>query len=99
MAGGYDEGDKIRISASFVNISNAPADPTTVTVKYEKPGPPPVVTTKIYGTDVEVVKDSTGVYHIDISLDQSGSWRYRWIGTGDVEAAAQSTFSVTAKFF
>ena len=90
----YDVGDKIRLSAAFVDIGNNPADPTTVTVKYKAPTTATV--TKVYITDAEVIKDATGNYHIDVSINEAGGWKFRWEGTGAVEAAAQATFDATA---
>ena len=41
-----------------------------------------------YGADGEVVKDSAGVYHIDVLLTSAGKWTVRWYSTTSAEAAA-----------
>mgnify|MGYP001577790858 CR=1 FL=1 len=88
----YDRGDPVRLTATFTNITGATIDPTTVTIQYR----PPLGTqvTKIYLVDPEVVKDSTGVYHIDIALVYSGLWTYRWFSTGTGQAAARGQLEV-----
>lgn len=90
MAGPYDVGDKVRLSAAFTDENEVATDPTTVTVRYRKPDESTVV--KVHVTDAEVVKDSTGNYHIDISVDAAGKWFYRWEGTGTLEAAGDASF-------
>ena len=93
----YDVGDSARLSAAFVDINNNAADPNTITVKYKPPGQS--VVTKVYGTDIEVVRDSAGNFHIDLLVSLAGEWQYRWEGTGTVTAAAQNSFTATAAFF
>lgn len=52
--------------------------------------------TYTFGTDVEVVQDDKGVYHLDISFDEAGTWRYRWIALGEGETAEPGSFEVFA---
>lgn len=97
MPGPYDTGDAVRLSAAFTVVGVA-TDPTIVRVKYLPPSPS-VQATKIYGTDVEVVKDSVGNYHIDIEPTVAGSWLFRWEGTGTCKVAAEGAFEVRASVF
>jgi hypothetical protein len=41
-------------------------------------------TIQTYGTDAAVVRESVGVYHVDVTLDGAG----RWIARCDVSAGA-----------
>lgn len=93
----YDVGDRTEISASFTdpNSGDEPIDPTTVKVHYKKPDG--TVTTKVHGTDVEVVKEDTGDYKIEITLDAAGVWRYRWEGEGAAIAAEEGQLLVRAQ--
>ena len=93
----YYIGDLIRISAVFTNESDVEADPSTVTVKYKDPSS--VESSKVYGVDGEVIKDSTGNYHIDIDMDEGGFWYYRWEGTGAVVAAEEASLEVEKSAF
>lgn len=86
----YDIGDLVRVSAAFKNEAGVATDPTAVSVKIRKPSG--AVTTLVYGVGVELVKDSTGNYHTDISIDAKGIWIHKFIGTGAVQAVEESTF-------
>lgn len=97
----YVVGQPVRLEGHFVDTANADIDPTTVIVKYRPPGAPTV--TKTYGTDVQVVKDSVGHYHIDVDTSAvanvtpgHGIWRYRWYSTGTGQAAGEMQFTVIA---
>lgn len=93
----YDKGDAVRCSATFKNSSNVVVDPTTVTFKYKDPSGN--ITPLVYGTDVAVVKDSTGNYHVDVNADKSGTWFYRFESTGTGQAAEEGTFEVAESHF
>lgn len=84
-------GDMIRCAVSFTTAGGTPADPTTVTAKYETPRGE--LTSYTYGGG-QIVKDSTGNYHMDITCTEGGKWHYRFAGTGAVVAAAEGEFEV-----
>ncbi len=73
-------GNTLRLKATFTNTDTQQAtDPTDVRVTIlEADG---ISTTFIYLTDVEVIKEDTGIYYIDIDVDKAGTWRYRWATT------------------
>jgi len=97
MANEYDVGDLVRVSLSFTNSSQAAADPTTVRGKLRDPSGN--VTTYVYGTDAQLVKDATGAYHFDVAVDEAGDWRYRGEGEGAVVAAGESRFHARESAF
>ena len=88
----YHKGDRVRLRAIFVNDSGADTDPTTITLRLEKPDG--VQTSHVFGTDVDVVKLSTGRYKYEFVTTQEGTYTYRWEGTGDVHQADERTFEV-----
>lgn len=90
MANHYAVGSLVRASVFFTDLNGAATDPTTITAKYQNPAGQE--TSKTYVTDPEVVKDSTGRYHIDITVATAGTWYYRWNGTGAVVAAVEKSF-------
>ena len=92
MTNSYDVGDVVRSSVNFQTTSGADVDPGTVTFK-EMP-PDGVVSAFVNGTATEVVKDSTGNYHVDVQLTLPGQHRFRWDGTVSDEAAAQDVVLV-----
>lgn len=93
----YQKGDLRRISATFKNSAGVATDPTAVSFKYTKPSG--TTTTLVYGVDGALVKDSTGNYHVDLSLTERGRWFYRWIGTGTVEEVDEGEFEVFSGAF
>lgn len=93
----YIEGQLVRLSASFTDAAGAAADPDTVTFRHQ-----PVsvsgstVTTHTYPSgSTDIVRDSTGEYHIDVSMDDPGTHYWRWESTGDAQAADQGQLIVT----
>ncbi len=88
----YDLGDTRRLSAAFNIAANSPTatDPTTLNFKMREPDG--TVTTYLEGTDAELVKDSTGNFHVDWLLAQVGRHRYRWVGTGAAAEADTGAF-------
>jgi uncharacterized protein YfaS (alpha-2-macroglobulin family) len=93
----FDLGDAPRAINKFRDFNGVLADPTTVMVKIRKPDGS--IVTKPYPTDTEIVKDSTGIYHVDLSTDMAGQWTIRWEGTGTVKAAIEQRFTVRRSDF
>jgi len=86
MANVYNKGDAVRLSATFT-VGGAATDPTTVTLKVRDPSGN--VATYTYAL-AEITKDATGQYHKDVSIDETGRWEYRWVGTGAVATAQEA---------
>lgn len=91
----YFQGSSIRLKATFKDASAAVADPTTITVAIETPDGS--VSSYVYGTDAEIVRDSTGIYYIDVVVDTPDTWSYSFAGTGTVQAVSQSKLTCIAK--
>jgi hypothetical protein len=96
----YDIGDVVEVlswdaaesptgSTGFTDAAGALADPTAVTLTVRAPD----------GTlsTPSVSKAATGRYSATVSPSQSGTWVYRWVGTGAVTAAAEGAFYVRAR--
>lgn len=88
----YNNGDVVRVTATFVDAAGAAMDPTTVRFKFKAPGAATVTYT--YGAGAEIIKDSTGNYHADLPADTAGKWLYRWESTGTGKAAGEGQFMV-----
>lgn len=88
----FVRGQQVRVAAAITNAAGAAVDPTGLTFKVRAPAG--TLTTKVYGTDAEVVKDSTGNYHLDVDADAEGTWHYRWEGTGTNKGAGEGEFRV-----
>ena len=92
----YDVGDVVRTTAKY-RVSGVLTDPTILSFKFKTPAG--VTTTKVYGVDLDVVKDSVGVYHYDVSLATSGVWAYRWVSTGTAAGAVERKMLVKTSEF
>ena len=94
----YDKGDVVRCSVAFTDEDGAAVDPATVTFKWITGDG--TESSYVYGTDAELVKDDTGEYHVDLTLDESGViWYHRFEGTGTNVAAAESFFEIRGTEF
>lgn len=89
----YDIGDVVRISNTFTQNA-AVIDPGTVSLKVVAPDASSVTYTYAGAT---VVKDSVGVYHVDVAIALSGTYLYRWVSTGTGAGAEESWFQVRAR--
>ena len=89
----YTIGQKIRITGTFTDIDGAAIDPDAVLFELSAPPNLPV-TTYTYGVGAELVKDSVGVYYIDVDLPTYGEWRWRMYSTGTGQAAAKGSARV-----
>jgi len=71
----------LRFSVTIKDFAGTLIDPTGLRLELAPPGRSLIV--KIFGTDAEVIKDSTGAYHCDhVMAEAIGEWRWRWISTG-----------------
>ena len=93
----FDKGDLVRCTGTFTNSAGTVVDPTVVLFKVKSPAG--TTTTYTYGTDVEVVRDSAGVYHVDVDGNAAGQWYYRVYSTGTGQAAEEGRFSVDGSEF
>lgn len=92
MASKFDVGDVTRISVVFKNLAGTVVDPTVVKISIKLPTD--VVLEYTYLIGAEVIKDSTGTYHMDYPITIDGMHYYKWTGTGAVYAAEESQFFV-----
>jgi hypothetical protein len=93
----FDKGDRVLCSGEFRDAGGELVDPATVTFKVKKPGGS--ITTYTYGLDVELVKDAVGKYRVEVDVDISGTWFYRFEGTGAAKSAGESEFIVKRSQF
>ena len=92
----YDIGDLVRCVGTFAS-GGTNVDPAAVMFKVKSPGG--VVTTYTYGQDAALVRDATGVYHVDVSASEAGVYFYRFWSTGTGQAAAEGRFAVKGTYF
>lgn len=87
----YDIGDLVILKATFL-VDETPTDPTTVTFRLLRPDKTKVV--YVYETDDELTSAETGIYEVQVPITKSGTWTYRFEGTGDAIAAEEASFNV-----
>ena len=86
----FNLGQRIRILASITDSGGDPADPSgdiTVTIKAPRTAP----VSYVYDTEPEVVRDSEGEYHMDLTLSAPGVWVARWVTAGDLVVSSGDT--------
>lgn len=88
----YDIGDLARVTGTFEDEDGVKTDPTGVTFHFQDPSGNKV--SYVYGVDAELAKDSTGIYHADVSVDEVGTWHYRWTSTGTGSSSEEKQFVV-----
>lgn len=91
-----DKGDLVRVSATFKNSAGSAVDPGTVRFKFRTPAG--AETTYTYPSSPQLIRDSTGVYHVDIDANLIGRWVFRWESTGVGQAAAEGQFLAKSEF-
>lgn len=91
----FFQGNLVRVTVTFQDLLGVDTDPTSVTAKVEDPGK--VITTYTYLSTADIVRASTGVYYIDIDLDEGGIWKYRFEGIGNLKAASQDSLKCIAE--
>jgi hypothetical protein len=93
IANTYDIGDYVRLSSTYT-IDNVPTNPTAVFVFVQHPNG--VLDSYTTG---DLTNSSTGTFHIDITVDASGRWDYRFTSSGTVIAADENFFIVERSAF
>lgn len=86
MANVYDIGDLVTLSATFKNNAGTLTDPTTVIFRIKDPSGTV--------TSPSPIKDSTGLYHYDLSITLAGTYWYHFEGTGLCQDAEEAYFTV-----
>lgn len=85
----------------FYTPSKVLADPTDIDFYWYTPD---ASTTEItghytYGSDPEVVRESTGKYYVDLNTTIEGRWNFKWAAAGTVNATVEGTFNVGESAF
>jgi len=90
-------GTSIKLSGEFKTPAGALFDPTTVLCRVKVPAG--TETTFTYGTDIALIKDSTGLYSMWYLPATVGSYTVRFKGSGGQSIASEQNFTVTGSAF
>ena len=84
-------------SSPFQTLDGTPTDPTTVVFGFQVAGG--AVQQATFGTPEAfgfIVRDSTGLYHIDIdTTNLPGIWTYVWACSGVIQTRAEGQIEIT----
>ena len=84
----FQKGNLVKVTGRFKSDAGALQDPTAVFFAFKNPAG--TTTTYTYGTHAQLVKDSTGVYHVILDLDAAGKYTWKFYSTGTGKASAES---------
>jgi hypothetical protein len=92
-------GDMVRLAVTFTSASSGQkVDPEIVRFRYLSPAEH-TATTLVYDTDEELVRDSAGLYHTNLPLDEAGVWPIRWEADDDYVGATEFLITVAPSRF
>lgn len=83
----------IRILARIRNSDGDLVDPQSISFELKKPGDENYTVYTI-ATEIGITNESTGIYYIDLDLDQPGKWKYSWFTYGNPQSSYKSFFEV-----
>ena len=93
----FQLGSRIRLAETFTDlIAGTLTDPTAITLKMRDPSG--AETPYVYGGG-QVLRDSVGVYHCDLTLGIPGKWFARWVAAGALVAVDEQIFTVSPSAF
>ena len=93
----YGQKSQVRCTGTFTDIDGNPVDPAVVIFKYKNPAG--TITALTYSDDAEVIRSSTGIYYVDLDVDTSRDWYYRFESTGTAKAGGEESFQVLESEF
>lgn len=86
----FDIGDRVRMEATFKDYDDVLTSGTVVCTVRDPSGNEEAV-------DAEL--ESTGLYYAYVTVDESGTWRYRFEATGAIVGAGENAFVVRKSWF
>lgn len=91
----HDIGDRVTFAGTFADANGAAADPTTVQFLLKSPAGVETIYTAATG----LTNPAIGSYSIDITLTESGTYYWRFNGTGAVEESIEGFCKVRTTHF
>lgn len=90
-------GSRLRFTETFKDlVAGTVADPTGVTLKIHDPTG--TETSYTYAA-AQIVRDSQGIYHFDLTLSIPGLWLARWVGDGAIVATDELQVTIAPSGF
>ena len=95
MSNTYQVGDLVQVQGTFTDSTGTAFDPDEVTCKYKDPS-------GNITTDASPTQNGTGIYYVNVEVDESGTWHYRFAGEtsgGSYQGADEEHFQVENSAF
>lgn len=92
----FDIDNVVRLEATFKNASDTNTDPTTVTLQHQDPTGNE---TTLTFAAAELTNSAVGIYHFDLTVDEAGTWYYKFKSTGTPKTSAEDNFDVRVSEF
>ena len=93
----YSIGTLVHAVGTWINAAGGGVDPAAVFAKVKDPVGNEV--TYAYPADPELVRESAGVYYVDVDITLEGIWWVRFYSTGSGQAAAEQGFKIEVSRF
>ena len=87
-------GQAARLDVLVTNVDGQAIDPSLITLLILSPNGSPSE-----APPAEIVKESTGAYHYDLTLNKPGRWYYRWETGAPAIGAAEGQINVQPSRF
>lgn len=84
----YNYGELLRLRTVITTLDKILADPESLTLYIKLPNG----TIETHSTGI--TKNNTGNYQFDYFIPVGGTYSYRWVSAGGIDAVAESSFSV-----
>ena len=88
----YDKGDLAKLVGRFTDVDEVATDPAVI--HFTLTDPDGNATSYLYGTDAQLIKESTGVYYVLWDCQTVGTYNYRFYSTGAGQTAGEERFVV-----
>lgn len=93
----FHVGDMAQIQVEFLTSDQVLFDPSGVSFMIMYPDTSRV--SYVYSTDLQLIRDSIGKYHLNFPLTVSGVFTYQCKGTGSAMAVIERKFKVLPSVF
>lgn len=82
----FDIGDTAHIAITFADLDGVPTNPTTVVLTIQAPDNT--------SSTPSPTNDGVGLYHYDLAVAMAGIYRFKWTGTGAINAVEEGEIAV-----
>ena len=93
----YEYGSSPILTVTIRNQAGAIVDPATLIFRYKSSHGAGIIT-YVYGTDPELVRETTGIYSVELYCEDSGAWDWEFKATSP-NCVLQGEFHIQNSLF